>query len=328
MDSLQVLRAFAASAVVLFHCDWTGIASFGVELFFVLSGFIICFAASRDPHQFFLKRAIRVVPLYWVATLGLVSVALAMPNLFPSTEPSLGNVLKSLFFIPYARGDGEVYPVLFLGWTLNYEILFYLIFGMSLTLSKRFAPMIAACVILLCVALNPLAKNWGVAFDFWTKPILLYFVAGIISYALWLKRAYWMPRLSPRVAMIAAMMVFVLFIIDAPRWFDAHLVLKGFLAVVLLLVLVRLDGNVAWPAWLLLLGDASYSLYLLHPYAIEVVDRLIHPLSSSPLGVVLTAIAFGLAMGIAIASYKVIEAPSSRVLRRLLTPSRAHQAPA
>jgi exopolysaccharide production protein ExoZ len=318
MDSLQVLRAFAASAVVLFHCDWTGIASFGVELFFVLSGFIICYAAARDPDQFFLKRAIRVVPLYWAATLSIICGAIMLPQLFPGSVVTTETIVKSLFFIPFARADGEVYPLLFLGWTLNYEMFFYLIFGLSLTISKHKAPVLAAIIIMILVALHPILKTLGVALDFWTKPILLYFVVGIAAYGLWLKRGYWTQRLSPKVAMVASAMTFTLFVIDAPSWFAAHLVIKGFLAVVLLLMLVRLDGFVTWPAWILLLGDASYSLYLLHPYAIEAIDRLVYPLSSAWMGVTLTLVACALAGALAVIGYKAVEAPSNRYLRRWL----------
>jgi exopolysaccharide production protein ExoZ len=318
MDSLQVLRAFAASAVVLFHCDWTGIASFGVELFFVLSGFIICYAAAHDPNQFFLKRAIRVVPLYWAATLSIICGAIILPQLFPGSIVTAETVAKSLFFIPFTRADGKVYPLLFLGWTLNYEMFFYLIFGLCLMVSKAKAPVLAALLITILVALHPMLEPLGVAADFWTKPILLYFVAGIAAYGLWLKREYWTRRLSPIVAMIAAIMAFTLFIIDAPSWFAAHLVIKGFLAIVLLLTLVRLDGSFTWPAWILLLGDASYSLYLLHPYAIEAIDRLVHPLSSAWAGIALTAVACTLAAALAVIGYKLVEAPSNRYLRKRL----------
>jgi exopolysaccharide production protein ExoZ len=318
MDSLQVLRALAASAVVLFHCDWTGIASFGVELFFVLSGFIICYAAARDPNQFFIKRAIRVVPLYWAATLSIICGAMMLPQLFPGSVVTAETIVKSLFFIPFTRADGEVYPLLFLGWTLNYEMFFYLIFGLCLTISKHKAPVLAAIIIMILVALNPMLKPLGVALDFWTKPILLYFVVGIAAYGLWLKRDYWTQRLSPKVAMVASAMTFTLFVIDAPSWFAAHLVIKGFLAIVLMLMLIRLDGLVAWPAWILLLGDASYSLYLLHPYAIEAIDRLVHPLSSTWMGITLTLFACALAGALAVIGYKIVEAPSNRYLRRWL----------
>ena len=138
---LQILRFVAAMAVVLFHMgsDYQirfgldanpfAYGAFGVDIFFVLSGFIIAMTTdpSRGAWYFYRKRLIRIVPIYWLLTFGVVAIGIAAPTLLNSTEVSFEAVIKSLLFIAYERPSGELQPLLFLGWTLNYEMFFYLI---------------------------------------------------------------------------------------------------------------------------------------------------------------------------------------------------------
>ena len=318
MDSLQVLRAVAALAVVLFHCNWTGIASFGVELFFVLSGFIICHAAAVDPEWFLLKRAFRVIPLYWTATLGIFAVALAVPALVPSTVPSLDNLLRSLLFVPYLRADGESFPLLFLGWTLNYEAFFYAVFALALALGGRRAPLLALAMLGGAILARPWLAGLGFAFEFWTSPILLNFICGIFAWYVWRLAGHGLRSAPAVLAGPVAIACLAAFVFGLGPRLGGAFPWNGALGVVLLLALLRLDGAVRWPAWLLLIGDASYSLYLLHPYVLELFNRLIHPFGPDPLGIAVTSVAVLLAIGVAIASFRLLERPSNHALRRLL----------
>src|SRR5262249_39672775 len=152
LDSLQALRAVAALSVVLYHIDFIGRGAFGVDIFFVLSGFIICHVTAADRQHFLLKRLIRIVPLYWARTLVVCALALAAPRLLQTTSDSWMGLLKSLFFIPYEKESGRVYPVLFLGWTLNYEMFFYVVFSIALALRPALAPLLSAGVLAAFVA--------------------------------------------------------------------------------------------------------------------------------------------------------------------------------
>ncbi len=315
MDSVQALRGIAALSVVLFHAHWIGLSSFGVELFFVLSGFIICYAAAKEPEGFMLKRVCRVVPLYWLATIGIFVGALIVPSLFASSDPTFGNLARSLFFVPFARGDGLVMPLLFLGWTLNYEMLFYVIFALALMLSRRLAPMIAGAVIVALAYAHPLLAPISVPLDFWTKPVILDFLVGIIAYLIWSRRSAVIQKLPVLVAATLAVAMLGLLIMGIPHGISASIPTKALIGGVLLLAALRLDGFVKWPATMLLLGDASYSLYLLHPYILQAINRFVHPLDSSVLGIVVTVIALGLAILLALLSFRMVERPSNRALR-------------
>jgi peptidoglycan/LPS O-acetylase OafA/YrhL len=140
--SIQLLRFLAAILVAYTHYAgheaFVGIkfGGFGVDIFFVISGYVISLIVSRQKnHESFLaRRFIRIVPLYWIVTLILyigivISPSLASENLLKTT--TLTNLLYSLVFLPnpeYAR----FLPVLSLGWTLNLELLFYCIVYLSL----------------------------------------------------------------------------------------------------------------------------------------------------------------------------------------------------
>ncbi len=117
---------------------WESLAS-GVDIFFVISGFIMLVTSRNStPGEFMLRRIIRVVPLYWILTTLLAVVVLWHPEFFRTTIFTASYYLESLFFIPFANpGHGwEVAPLLVPGWSLNLEMLFYCIFALALFAAK------------------------------------------------------------------------------------------------------------------------------------------------------------------------------------------------
>src|ERR1700757_5056732 len=99
LNNLQVLRAYAAANVVLVHLlplygvSWH-VGLYGVDLFFVLSGFLMMMIAGTDPSRFLTRRLIRILPLYWLCTLGVFVISLISPDFLHSTKPDWGNLLK------------------------------------------------------------------------------------------------------------------------------------------------------------------------------------------------------------------------------------------
>src|SRR5438067_5401161 len=141
--SIQYLRFVAAFGVVLFHaCSGTAhpfaIGAIGVHLFFVISGFLMWRVTALEPQAprvFWLHRARRIIPLYWAAIALMVVLVHALKVRPWEATDQAGPVLKSMLFIPYRAADGVVAPVVYPGWTLNYEAFFYLVFGLSLFLA-------------------------------------------------------------------------------------------------------------------------------------------------------------------------------------------------
>src|SRR5690606_28632535 len=121
---------------------------------------------EKSTHQFFAKRVIRVVPLYWLGTFGVFGVALLLPERLDNTTADAAGLLKSLLFIPSLKGE-SVQTLLFLGWTLNFEMFFYAVFALALTISHRHRLLIASGLLLALVLLGALLRFESVVLAFY-----------------------------------------------------------------------------------------------------------------------------------------------------------------
>src|SRR5262249_27030727 len=149
--NLHLLRAVAALSVVYYHTTSEAglnlppaVGSHAVDLFFVISGFIIARTALDSPKQFLLRRIVRIVPLYWTATLAVFWLALFTPHILHSTRPDYRQLLCSLLFIPYETPEAGTLPTLILGWSLNYEMYFYVVFAIALAVVPRRASLLCS----------------------------------------------------------------------------------------------------------------------------------------------------------------------------------------
>lgn len=315
IETVQALRAIAALAVVAQHVSVFGAGAWGVDVFFVISGFIVCYVTQVPDPQFLLKRLFRVVPLYWLGTLVVFVAALMIPAAFQFTKPTADALIKSMLFIPFEKGR-EVQPMLFLGWTLNYEMFFYLVFAAAMAISHRLRIAIASMLILALVAAGQLAPIDNVPLHFWTRPILLEFVFGMLTFVA-LRRA---QPLTERLQGYAPLMLAAALVVPfGLSWLieSSERVLEwGLPSAIGFILLVASTRNCRIPAPILLLGDASYSLYLLHPYIVQPLNKLGGVLGSQSAAVAIGLLSVGLACALSIVSYKLIEKPSNRWLRR------------
>jgi peptidoglycan/LPS O-acetylase OafA/YrhL len=155
IKSIQILRAIAALGVVYTHCATGGFnikntGAWGVDIFFIISGFIIAYIVSKDTKNFMIKRIFRVVPLYFIATFLVIIVAVIFPDLVHSTRISSERIIKSLFFIPYKDEFKESVPILGQGWTLRFEMFFYLTMAICIFLvkNKKYLAIICSAVLI------------------------------------------------------------------------------------------------------------------------------------------------------------------------------------
>lgn len=293
LSNLQVLRALAALSVVVAHAlhetEMLAIATgrvavdgsawnlgFGVDIFFVLSGFIMTHTAASEfgksgaPLRFFLRRCARVIPLYWLLTSLLLIGALLAPSLLVVPIGSVSHVLASYFFIPSGRGADEIRPVLALAWTLNYEMLFYVFFAAALLLPMRLGIVWLSVLMAGMALVGRLIDPGHVQIAFWTNPIILEFLFGVYVALIF--------RSGIRIGGTAALGFMVIGLLGFVRistpWSDAALpqFLRSGLPAALF-VLAAASGPVLprgkLVLWGVALGDASYSLYLAHPFILR-----------------------------------------------------------
>jgi exopolysaccharide production protein ExoZ len=336
--NIQVLRVFASLFVVHGHAagmrgldiEWTGGAN-GVDLFFVISGFIIAYVASLDASQFMARRLIRIVPIYWSSTIALYLLVVMVPRMFHTTSSDPELLVRSLAFLPTASSvhqDGIPHPTLSGGWTLNYEMYFYAIFAIALAWSRRWATIIAVAILLAVLAaiqLTPL-RDEPVAY-FYGHPIVLEFAYGIaafhvVRYAESSGRARADMR-GQKVLLIAgvvlgcAALAFAGEIFGAsPRWLGSGI--PAFVVVVCAVLLERVHGLKITHRWVILAGDASYVLYLIHAYVVYGVLRLVlgNPRMSELEGQLATLGLMLVSTLAAIVIYRFYEQPILRYLKR------------
>jgi exopolysaccharide production protein ExoZ len=345
LGSIQALRGFAVMLVVLFHVQHytaerlqlpnllprfeIGVA--GVDLFFVISGFIMVYASERlyarrgGVRIFFLRRIARIVPMYWAATTLLLVYLLARYGDLSAASGGAGPdyVAASYLFYPYLRPDGSGLPLLGVGWTLNFEAFFYALFGLSLVLPRRIAVPALGVVFVLLVALRELFSPPD-PFDFWFNPLILEFILGTC-----MAMAY---RAGLRLPMRLVWILVVLGVATLTwSWREGHLLGPSSwwrilfwglpaLAIVGALALAErpVANNLFWRVSGFL-GDASYSIYLFHTLALGLpliaLGPVIAPASAPWLYVAALLIA---TVGLPVLVYRFAEKPLTATLRRMI----------
>lgn len=317
--NLQYVRAFAAIIVVMFHItvnDPGGIAgsavytffnnwgAAGVDLFFVLSGFIMVYVqdrAHRGARDFLTERVIRIVPLYWFVTLGWCAILLVGSAQFRSTYFDPMQVLTSLGFVSHPAG--YTFPFIVPGWTLEYEALFYLIFAASLLAFREryFLPLLVA------VALASLPGA--------TTPILLEFTFGMVAAKIYNRPA--IRRAAPALFILGAT-AFVWTAFGETATVDSndrgwmrvlYWGLPGLLIITALAGLKQVKAPIA-----LFLGNASYSIYLCHPVGIKIYKGVIERVPVID-GLASTLLCLMLNIALGCACYVIFEKPVTRALK-------------
>jgi exopolysaccharide production protein ExoZ len=293
--SVQILRAVAALAIVVLHAlhdaqTITGESftiaivskwplSAGVDLFFVISGFVMV-VASRNMFQkpgaaslFLRKRISRIVPIYWLVTSVFILIAWLRPAFLNSAFPTLTEIAKSYFFIPYLKvADGLVQPIYKLGWTLNYEMMFYCAFALVIMMPMRRALLVLSAAFLMIVAFGLIVAPPPGMLSFWSSTLILEFVAGMwIGYAL-LKNIRISASLGI-VLIVAGMALLISFDLLAMNQDKMRVLGFGLpaalIAVGAALGFSQLDASNLPIRLMAALGNASYALYLCHPFAVR-----------------------------------------------------------
>lgn len=291
---IQSFRGLAALLVVLFHTTQlsnqkfhhsfiSNIFSFGsagVDFFFVLSGFIIFFVHRFDIGQknklkpFILKRFVRLYPMYWLVTLTLLPIYFLVPSFGKGYEQNADVIIKSLLLYPQQHE-----PILVVGWSLVYEVFFYLIFSLTIFLKPKYSKpiilfwLLGTLLKLILTATSPFKSN-SVGINFIFNSYNLEFAFGCLS-------AHLVCKYKINQAGILLTTGIILFILggicqDYNFINLNHIIAFGIPCMLIVIGAAWLDINktVKVPNFLCYLGDASYSIYLIHYACLSVITKV------------------------------------------------------
>jgi len=332
---VQALRAVAAALVVVHHSislwlkwimnrpnapHWTNGAA-GVDIFFVISGFVMAISLpglAGKPNKagvFLRRRFTRIVPLYWAA----ITLTLAQIKLNPAA--ALASVLTpwriaaSYLFIPARNGNGEMFPLVTVGWTLNYEVFFYLLFAAALALNV--SPLAFLTPVLTAVALVGMVRpaTWP---DFTTlaSPMVIEFLYGMVLAHLATRRK--LPGTAWAALLLGGGFVTLMLMPPSPApW---GFLAWGLPAAAMVVGAVALEGQLGGrlPKWLLAAGDASYALYLTHNFLLPHVGNALKKLHVTGTPALAAAIVLGLGISFpaAVLVHRYVEKPLLNLFKK------------
>jgi len=289
--SLQFLRVVAAYLVVSMHTtqaisirlyntpdDFWGMGSIGVDIFFVISGFVMEYLSKdqvnsnfksrfRSGLQFLQRRIVRVVPMYWIFTTLKILLLVALPALAIRTSLEPYHILSSYLFLPYLAPWGHIEPVLPVGWTLNFEMLFYVIFAAGILFTNSRIIFVGVAFLIIHVA-NMMFNS--IQLEFYAQDIVFEFLLGILIAALYKKSILLTPPYG--FSLIAIGLAFIFFDVS---WFENSRFIRWGLASGLIvygfICIERLINKIPSFVRFSKLGDAAYSTYLFHTFVVPAV---------------------------------------------------------
>ncbi|HQS30645.1 MAG: acyltransferase [Polaromonas sp. 39-63-203] len=334
---LQILRFVAAMLVVVAHLmqsisikttgggmeQFWGKGNAGVDIFFVISGFVMAASTGPSPSDIrgrlqlawlFLKRRIlRIVPLYWFYTLLKAALLVVLPHLAPQSSIDASRLATSLFFVPAMSPRGLIEPTLPVGWTLNFEMLFYAVFTIAIALAL---PRLRFCLLaLLTVFLAGRYFQDAVPLAFYAQSMVFEFIFGM-GIAYYFLRS---KKMSSGWGVIAlGIGALLMFVVDWTARID-QLFTWGIAAACMVLGVLWLEPwteRIRLAAPLSFLGDASYSIYLSHTFVVPAGVMALYKLGVRDSSVLAPLILLAVIVAGSL-SYIWIERPMTKFLKRI-----------
>jgi len=353
LGNVQALRAIAVLMVVAVHVGnpfgfeprylggtslmgWFNLpGQVGVDLFFVISGLIMTITTFNHDHgapasrKFILRRVKRIYPIYWVVSLLVLAVYLVKPEFVNSHSAAPPEILQSFLLMPQTG-----LPLLAVGWTLTFEMYFYLVFAGALLLSRRRLPWILGGWGSMTLTLSIFFSDSGSpVMQLLTSPLLLEFVLGVgVGYVVMTR-----PPIAPLKMLIGGTILIMIAASFAHQFSDAlmdpwyRVLTIGPASAMVVLGAIGLERQRRYIAhsYLQYIGDASYSIYLWHTLVLVAAGRLLAIVLPDPNGAlhVLLLITIPVAVVVVcVVLYELIERPLLTALGQRVTP-RPRRAP-
>jgi len=272
LDWIQAIRGIAALLVALFHVRYLfnyeklsmgdilfGSGAIGVDLFFVISGFIMVYTTKNNtkPIDFISKRIIRIFPVYFVASIAYVLIFNGIESFLDFSF--VHYFIKSVFFY-------DSNPILYVGWSLNYEMYFYLVFGLMLFF-RDYSFLFTISFFILSVIIVPIVfqiKFLHPYLNIMVNNRILEFLAGMIIAKIY-QLGYRLPKFMSIFLLVISFVfwLYVYFFLKSP---NDSFYMWGSSSALLIFSLMMFNSYVSIKVnrILIFFGNISYSMYLWH----------------------------------------------------------------
>lgn len=344
LHSIRSLRGVAALLVVIYHAydyakshghprieEMFAHGAFGVDLFFIISGYVMLLSIEKNrtsntkisASRFLIHRIIRVAPIYWIGTTLLYAIYIAQPHRFKTFTASFDNFAQSILFLPVLRTESEstISPVLSQGWTLYHEFYFYLTLATLIALRFGRNIIYAAPLLILAIAsfgaiaVESPARPW---FELILSPINVEFALGCAIFLI-------TQKLKPRISNSTALIVLIssiLVLLCTPDLSKVHDFQRttawGIPAAFIFFSAITLENTLKKKLEYFnkYVGDPSYSIYIFHGLTFSAVDLLLKQLNTTlpPTAFIYTLCAGSLIAGNIL--YQFLELPLTSRLNR------------
>lgn len=323
---LQLIRAYGAISVFISHffgdyeyeCIRMG-GQLGVAVFFIISGYLLVLKTQYKNLKFyFLKRIIRLVPLYWSLVIVVAVIGKIRPELLHTTVVSFSGLIKSLFFIPDRVGKTEfIQPILPVGWTLYLEVYIYILYYVFLKKLKdnKKAGIGMAIFILGIHVLNEVSYTDNVFLNMYGNKVVLYFIVGIFA-------AVFLPIRNIfdkyKINFVLSFLGMILFLL-CEQFYGSVSYIKIIIVAGGFYILLIFLGNVNVSKVYARIGDLSYSFYLLHYFVLKLIYRICNVVGRSILSsLLILIIAFLITYICSYVSWNLIEVKLGNYFRNKL----------
>lgn len=320
IQSLQVLRAIGCITVIMCHTLFTDFGQTGVDFFLIISGFVIMYSTDKKgAENFWIKRIKRIIPLYWSITIFTALLVEIAPSLFNSYEVSMPYLLKSLFFIPYYH-NGIAGPIMALGWTLNYEMFFYLVFWLNMKFNYKKRAYTTIFSLFILVLLGYFFKL-PLIIEYWFKPVILEFAYGILLFIIF-KKFNGFENISDenkniKIFSAGAYILLFLCIVAMEYFFKTQSCSRAFsvapFVCIIVLFFIMFNKYIYSPNLLIKIGNRSYEIYLLHIFCVRTCEMILSRFIKNNFLIMIIDVIFSIFM--VMIFFRIIEKVKLKILK-------------
>ncbi|MFS1912022.1 acyltransferase family protein [Vibrio sp. 10N.286.48.B7] len=338
INSLQVFRGLAALAVVVHHAagatdDFIGnipqwihntldLGMYGVDFFFVLSGFIIMYVHQHDTKsfhsakQYMVSRFIRVFPIYWLIAIAIAAAYTLLPGLSAAGTRDV-SLIGSVLLLPSSG-----VPILSVAWTLIHEVMFYIIFLLFFINTRAFVVFVAFW--LVSILYTQVNGGIGIGAERYLLSLLnIEFILGML--AAWLLNHIHNTKVAIQFVIAGSVIGFASLYELSKEVPDAiRLIFALSMSMLILgMAVVERQLHIKWPSILLVLGNASYSIYLIHKPAQSVTQRMLGVMDFDWIYGLIVGVILTTAAGVIL--HLVVEKPIINLCRKRLKALKKHR---